>query len=217
MNEDIMVPEQEEAFRDKVSTIDESGKRVWIYPKKPKGKLYNARTILSIVFLHFIRCPLYKNQWRANVAFQCVRAQVCPFWAYFGPQDFHLFALAMLTFVLFIVLFTVVFGSDILWLGMSTDHFHGNGISQIEYWIEGDSSKQRKLNKAPWNAVKIRKKVSKHVIFFAIAFVIGNTFLAYIIGLDELKKIITSPLPSTLLVLWGCLSFRDILLCVRPL
>ena len=28
-----------DSFRDTIATIDNQGKRVWIYPKKPKGKL----------------------------------------------------------------------------------------------------------------------------------------------------------------------------------
>ena len=37
------------------------------------------------------------------------------------------------------------------------------------------------------------KKSAKHVIFFGISFLIGNTFLAWIIGIDSLGKIITDP------------------------
>ena len=33
-----------EKFRDSISTIDESGQRNFIFPKKPKGKLYKYRT-----------------------------------------------------------------------------------------------------------------------------------------------------------------------------
>ncbi|RMG21218.1 MAG: hypothetical protein D6732_27525, partial [Methanobacteriota archaeon] len=44
----------QESFRDKVATIDESGKRVWIYPRKPSGPFYRARTIVSIFLLAFL-------------------------------------------------------------------------------------------------------------------------------------------------------------------
>jgi hypothetical protein len=40
-----------EIYRDQIATVDESGKRVWIYPKKPKGRFTNARTYLSWVLL----------------------------------------------------------------------------------------------------------------------------------------------------------------------
>jgi len=64
---------------------------------------------------------------------------------------------------------------------------------KIEYWIEGDAHKQRALKKAPWTFNKIVKKVSKHTIFYALSFLIGNTLLAYIIGIEKLEKIVTDP------------------------
>jgi hypothetical protein len=39
-----------DSFRDKVSTIDEAGKRKWVYAYKPSGKFYKARTWLSIFY-----------------------------------------------------------------------------------------------------------------------------------------------------------------------
>ena len=42
---------KEEAFRDTISTVDEEGKRKWLYPKKPVGKYTNYRTYLSYVLL----------------------------------------------------------------------------------------------------------------------------------------------------------------------
>ncbi|MFZ9572384.1 MAG: 4Fe-4S dicluster domain-containing protein, partial [Bacteroidia bacterium] len=53
--------------------------------------------------------------------------------------------------------------------------------------------KQQALKRHPWNAEKIRKRVSKWVVFYLFSFLIGNTFLAYIIGMDELKTIISDP------------------------
>jgi polyferredoxin len=60
--------------------------------------------------------------------------------------------------------------------------------------IEGNPNEHRKLKNAPWDAGKIAKKTTKHVLFFALSFVIANTFLAYIIGVDELFKIMTEPI-----------------------
>ncbi|GGI24909.1 hypothetical protein GCM10008119_15010 [Pedobacter mendelii] len=64
---------------------------------------------------------------------------------------------------------------------------------RIEYWIEGDANKQRKLDAQKWNVDKILKKSIKHFIFLVISFAIANTFLAYIIGSNLLVKIITEP------------------------
>ena len=64
---------------------------------------------------------------------------------------------------------------------------------KIEFWIEGNGPRQRKLDQAQWGAEKLFKKSIKHIIFFAISFLIGNTFLSYIIGVDALREIITAP------------------------
>ena len=40
-----------EAFRDSIATVDKAGKRVWVYPKKPAGKLYRYRKWVSYGFL----------------------------------------------------------------------------------------------------------------------------------------------------------------------
>lgn len=211
MKENTIVPKQEEAFRDKISTVDDSGKRAWVYPKKPKGKLYNARTVASIVFLTFLfGAPFIKVNGEQLLLFNILEGKFVLFGLIFGPQDFHLFALAMLTFMVFIVLFTVVFGRVFCGWACPQTIFMEMVFRKIEYWIEGDFNQQKKLNKAPWTAKKIRKKVSKHLIFFAISFLIGNTFLAYIIGLEALQNIITSSPSEHLAGFAGMIVFSGI-------
>ena len=62
---------------------------------------------------------------------------------------------------------------------------------RIEYWIDGDRGAQIRLDRQPWNAEKIRKRVFKWVVFFLISFLIANVFLAYLIGSDRLVEYIT--------------------------
>jgi cytochrome c oxidase accessory protein FixG len=64
---------------------------------------------------------------------------------------------------------------------------------KIEYLIEGDAPSQRELNSAPWTTEKILKKISKHGIFFALSFLVGNVLLSYIIGWQQLYQIVTDP------------------------
>jgi cytochrome c oxidase accessory protein FixG len=61
---------------------------------------------------------------------------------------------------------------------------------RIEFWIEGDRGSQIRLEKQEWNAEKIRKKVVKWFIFLIISFFIANVFLAYLIGSDDLIKMV---------------------------
>src|SRR6202012_5546883 len=109
----------------------------------------------------------------------------------FWPQDIFLFVLATLVFFVCIVLFTIAFGRIFCgWICPQTI-FMEMVFRKIEFWIEGDGNKQKKLDAAPWGKDKIIKKTSKHFLFIIASFLIANTFLAYIIGSESLIKIAT--------------------------
>ena len=191
--------EDTEVYRDKIATVDEAGKRVWIYPKKPKGPYYNARTIVSVLLLAFLfGMPFVKINGDPLLLFNVLERRFILFGVQFMPQDFHLFVLAMLTFIVFIILFTVVFGRLFCGWVCPQTIFMEMVFRKIEYWIEGDANAQRRLNKAPWTTEKVFKKVAKQAIFFAIAVLVANTFLAWIIGVDEVIKIATEPVTQNL-------------------
>ena len=184
-----------ETYRDHIGTVDETtGKRIWVYPKKPQGRFYSARTYVSIFLLALLfGIPFIKVNGDPLLLFNIVERKFILFSIVFTPQDMHLFALAMITLMVFVVLFTVVFGRLFCGWVCPQTIFMEMVFRKIEYWIEGDASQQRKLNEAAWTATKTFKKFSKHFIFFTIAFLIANTFLAYIIGVDDLFKIISEP------------------------
>ena len=203
--------EDTEAYRDRIATVDEKGKRIWIYPKKPKGRFYNYRSWASYLFLIlFLTMPFLKVDGEQFLLFNVIERKFVLFGILFTPQDFHLFALAMLTLFVFIILFTVVYGRLFCGWACPQTVFMEMVFRKIEYWIEGDANQQRKLDKAPWNAQKIRKKGLKHAIFFAIAFVVSNYFLAYIIGSDAVIKIITEPVSQNLGGFIGMLIFSGV-------
>ena len=81
---------------------------------------------------------------------------------------------------------------------------------KIEYWIEGDFREQKKLNAAPWTGKKIFKKTLKHIIFYAVSFIVANFFLSYIISMDELIKIISDPPSQHLQGLIAILIFSGV-------
>ena len=193
------VIEDSEEYRDHIATVDQSGKRIWLYPKKPSGRFYTARTWVSFVFLViFLLMPFIKIDGEQFLQFNILERRFVLFGLVFTPQDFHLFVLAMLTFIVFIILFTVVYGRLFCGWVCPQTVFMEMFFRKIEYWIEGDASEQRRLDKGPWNVEKIRKKTIKHIIFFAIAVVVSNYFLAYIIGMDSVLKIIREPVEQNL-------------------
>ena len=78
---------------------------------------------------------------------------------------------------------------------------------KIEFWIEGDANKQRKLDASALTPEKFFKKTAKHTLFALISFLIANIFLAYIIGTDALIKIIREPISEHIYVLGSILIF----------
>ena len=185
---------ENEIFRDSIATITSEGKRSWIFPKKPSGKFYKYRSYVSYFLLLFLfAAPFVKINGNQFLLFNVLERKFNIFSFPFWPQDFHLLVISMIIGVVFVILFTVIFGRIFCgWICPQTI-FMEMVFRKIEYWIEGDRGKQIRLKKQPWNAEKIRKRVTKWVVFYLISFAIANVFLAYLIGSDRLIDHITSP------------------------
>lgn len=193
-NSNSIINDQNQEYRDKLATVTDEGKRKWIYPKKPSGKFYNARTIVSLFLLAFlIIVPFIKVNGHQFLLFDFLNRQFILFGIPFGPHDFHLFVLAMISIIVFIILFTVVFGRIFCGWACPQTIFMEMVFRKIEYWIEGDARDQQKLDAEEWNGKKLFKKGLKNIIFFIIAFFIAHIFLSYIISMDKVISIITQP------------------------
>ncbi|MES2730846.1 MAG: 4Fe-4S dicluster domain-containing protein [Bacteroidota bacterium] len=193
--EEIQKParhEEEELYRDSLSTVDESGKRIWLHPKAPEGKLHRARVVVSVVLLALLfGAPFVQVKGQPFFLFNVFERRFILFGQDFFPQDFFLLGLATLTFFVFIILFTVVYGR--VWCGWACPQtlFMEMIFRKIEYWIEGDAHQQRALDKALWDARKIAKKSAKHVLFLLFSVIIAHTVMAYLIGVAQVRETIT--------------------------
>jgi cytochrome c oxidase accessory protein FixG len=189
------IEDNSESFRDHIATIGEDGKRKWIYPNKPSGKFYNYRKLLSYVYLLvFFGLPFIKVNGDPLFLINVLERKFILFGMIFWPQDLFIFGLGMLIFIVFIALFTVIFGRVFCGWACPQTIFMEMLFRRIEYWIEGDATHQKALNKAPLDGTKIFKRTAKYTLFFLLSFLISNTFLAYLIGVDELYSIINEPI-----------------------
>jgi len=180
------------SFRDRLYTIDESGKRLWVFAKKPKGTLTTARNISGILLIiFFFSTPFIKVNGQQLLLFDFLHRTFVIFGVQFWPQDFNLFFIGMIALMVFIILFTVTYGR--IWCGWACPQtvFMEVIFRRIEYWIDGDSYRQKELDAGAWNANKIVRRVLKHGIFYLISFIISNYFLMYIIGSDAWYKLVT--------------------------
>ena len=200
-----------ESFRDRLSTVDEKGKRKWVYALRPKGRYYNLRTLLSFAFFAlFFALPFIHVDGRPLFLFNIPEAKFHIFGKVFWPQDFFIFGLIMITFIFFIILFTAAFGR--LFCGWACPHtiFMEMLFRKIEYFFLGNPNQQKALEKAPMSFNKLWRMGGKHLSFYLIAFVIANFFLAYIIGIKELQQIIAEPLTKHIGGFSGILVFSGI-------
>tara|TARA_R110000868_G_scaffold291085_3_gene551441 strand:+ start:20667 stop:22091 length:1425 start_codon:yes stop_codon:yes gene_type:complete len=202
---------EKEKFRDSIGTITEEGKRAWVFPKKPSGKFYEYRKIVSYFLLIFlISAPFIKINGNQFLMFNILERRFNIFGFPFWPQDFYLFVLSLLIGVIFITLFTVAFGRVFCgWICPQTI-FMEMVFRRIEFWIDGDRGKQIKLKKQPWNAEKIRKRLLKWFVFLIISFLIANVFLAYLIGSDNLIQYIVEGPAEHVSTLFPLLIFTGV-------
>ena len=180
-----------ENFRDSVGTMDDSGKRVWVFPRKPHGKFTNYRNIVAYVLLAlFFVIPFLKINGNPLLLINIVERHFFIFGQPFYPQDFFILALGAITSIVFVILFTVVFGRIFCgWICPQTI-FLEMVFRKIDYLIEGDRNKQMKLDRQEWNTEKIWKRSLKWSIFIIISLLITHWMFMYIVGNQEVFTMI---------------------------
>ncbi|PRY54368.1 cytochrome c oxidase accessory protein FixG [Arcticibacter pallidicorallinus] len=185
-------------FRDEAKAITGNDKkRKWLYPKLIKGELYKLRNIFGAFLLIFLfAAPFIKLNGEQLILLNVLERKFAFFGILITPQDFYLFVLGSLIFIIFIVLFTAVFGRVFCGWACPQTIFMEMVFRRIERWIEGDAVQRKKLDASPLTFEKGLKKTVKHSLFLFISFFISNIFLAYIIGSDQLIQIIRDPLSS---------------------
>ncbi len=179
-----------ETFRDSVGTMEQSGKRKWVFPKKPQGKYTNYRTLVAIILLAlFFAIPFIKINGNPFLLINILDRQFFIFGQPFFLQDFFILALGAITSIIFVILFTVVFGRIFCgWICPQTI-FLEMIFRKIDYLIEGDRNKQMKLDRQKWNTEKIWKRSLKYLIFLLISLVITHWMYMYIVGYKEVFNI----------------------------
>ncbi len=206
-----MSTQKDESFRDSIGTIKKDGKRKWVFPKKPKGRFYKYRTYVSwFLLFSLLASPFIKINGNQLFLFNIIERKFNIFSVPFWPQDFYLMVISMMIGVVFITLFTVIYGRIFCgWICPQTI-FLEMVFRKVEYFIEGDRGAQMRLARQEWNADKIKKRLTKWIVFFIISFVIANVFLAYIIGSDALFTIITDNPKDHISGLFAILIFTGV-------
>jgi len=163
----------EEADHWHVNTGDEI-----IHAKRMGGHFRNLKWKAMTVWLIYFFGPYLRWDGSQAVLFDVPNRKFQIFDITILPQDVWLLALILLFFAILLAAITSVAGRvfcgyfcfQTVW----TDIF-----TYIEEIIEGAPTKRRKLDKAPWDAKKIRGKALKHSIWLSIGLLTGISFTAW--------------------------------------
>ncbi|MHC4391923.1 MAG: cytochrome c oxidase accessory protein CcoG [Planctomycetota bacterium] len=179
---------------DHMTTIGEGGRRLWLYPSAVKGAWFTRRQVVyAALVILFFALPWLKIGGQQAVLLNIPARKFAFFGFVVWPQDTILFWLVMFTFFIGIFFFTAVLGR--IWCGWACPQtvFLEGIFRWIDRRVEGSAAQRRRLDRAPWTAGKVARKVVKHVLFLVVASHIANTVVCYFVGTDDVIKMSLRP------------------------
>ncbi|SFZ93059.1 cytochrome c oxidase accessory protein CcoG [Chryseobacterium limigenitum] len=181
-----------ESYRDSIGTMDQTGKRKWVFPKKPKGKYTNYRELVSyILLIIYFAIPFIKINRNPVFLLNVIDGEYFIMGQPFYPQDFFILTLGAIASLIFIIVFTIAFGRIFCgWICPQTI-FMESIFRKIEFWIEGDRNKQMRLDRQEWNTEKIWKRSLKWSVYIVISLFITHIMFMYIVGYEDVLQIIS--------------------------
>ncbi|MBL7714236.1 MAG: cytochrome c oxidase accessory protein CcoG [Bdellovibrionales bacterium] len=176
----------------RLSTIDASGNRLWVYPSDVSGRYRNRRTWVSgLLLLVFLLLPWLRMGGHQAVLFDIWNGRFSVFGLRFWSHDAPILLFLIAGAAVSLALVTSIWGR--LWCGWACPQtvFVDLVFRRIERWIEGDAVRRRQLDQGPWNEDKVSKKIFKWVAYFFVALIISHSFVAYFIGTEKLAIMIS--------------------------
>ncbi len=157
-----------------------------VYPRSISGVFANWRWIMVYVTqLIFYGLPWLQWGERQMVLFDLGARRFYIFGLVLYPQDFIYLTGLLIISALALFLFTAVAGR--LWCGFSCPQTVYTEIFMwIEHNIEGDRSARIRLDNGPWTFEKTWKKSLKQLVWIAVSFWTGFTFVGYFVPIREL-------------------------------
>lgn len=187
--------QENEAFRDHLATVNKDGKRIWLYTKLATGLWTKRREWVAYLLISlWIIGPWLQWDGQPFMLFNVLDRHFIILGQHFYPQDLVYFGILLLTFFLFIAIFTLIYGR--VWCGWACPQtlFMEQIFRKLEYWIEGTPAQRRKRNEGPWTAEKIRVKALKQSTYVFFSLFTALNVLAYIQSKDVVIDFVKSGL-----------------------
>ncbi|MEE9447529.1 MAG: cytochrome c oxidase accessory protein CcoG, partial [Arenicellales bacterium] len=170
----------------RVTQTDLYAKHVKIHPRKDKGFFNNLRnaSVIALLVIYYI-FPWFNWNGKQAVLWDLPNRKFHIFDLTIWPQDFFFLTALLIIASLALFFFTTVAGR--LWCGYACPQtVWARALLWIEEITEGDRNKRIKLDKAPWNGEKFRKKGLKYILWIVFSVWTGFTFVGYFSSIREL-------------------------------
>jgi cytochrome c oxidase accessory protein FixG len=150
-----------------------------IHPREIKGRFATWRwALVFLTQLLFYGLPWLEWNARQAVLFDLASRRFYVFGLVLYPQDFIFLAAILVVSAYGLFLFTAIAGR--LWCGFACPQ---TVYTEIFLWIErrleGDRTARMRLDAAPWNADKLRRRGAKHAAWILVALWTGFTFVGF--------------------------------------
>ncbi len=159
-------------------------KREQIYPKLAHGFFRNLKWTAMVVLLAiyyvtpWIRWDRGVGRPDQAVLVDFEGRRFFFFFIELWPQEVYYIAGLLILAAFGIFLSSALFGR--VWCGYACPQTVWTDLYiHVERWIEGDRNERMRLAKAPLSLDKVRKKISKHIVWIAIAAATGGAWVFY--------------------------------------